>query len=195
MDMKKDRLLNGITIALLVGGTICIAYVLVKFSGMSLDFLQLGDTGCSEKSYIESYNDPYMDQIIPPQTRLKLFKNYYDCNSVKKGDLALFKYSEYVEPVVRKVVGVPGDSFDLTDLKDGFWALSINGELFPSETNPYKVKADFPPPLKTFVETGHKVLKEGEFIVISSKWPSLNDSGNYGIIKIDQLVGIAVYDL
>ena len=57
---------------------------------------------------------------------------------LERGDLVYYVYSNSSEPIVRKVVAVPGDKFEVVmdHLKRG-WALKVDGELYEVNGDTY----------------------------------------------------------
>lgn len=135
--------------------------------------------------------DPYMRGVVEENQKVKVVMNYYSCNSLKDGDVVLYKYSQYEEPVIRRVVGVPGDSFKLKSVEHEGWELYVNDKVVTgAKGQPYRFGVDkYAPPLELAARQRKNVLPEKELIVFSSFPPGDRDSGIFGLANQDDIVG------
>ena len=188
--MLKDRLLNTITMILFVVGAGCIVWVLMKDWSTVKSASEMGNMDCVREKVVETISDPHMEEAIPGGTNMRVFLNYYNCNSVSREDLVWFRFSDSIKPVVRIVKGVPGDRYELQKLDDKKWSIKINGQAIKTKTgNDYFVESNSVPPLKTYEISRKGILRDKEFILLSSNPPGLTDSSNLGLVKPEKLAG------
>lgn len=135
--------------------------------------------------------DPYMRGIVEVNQTVKITMNYYACNQLKKGDIVLYKYSQYEEPVIRRVVAVPGDKFKLRSVPREGWELSVNGNVITGVNGqPYRFGVDkYDPPLELAGKQRNFVLPAKELIVLSSFPPGDRDGGIFGLSNQNDIVG------
>jgi len=116
---------------------------------------------------------------------------YYDCNKIKRGEIAIIKFKTREETFVKKIVGVPGDKLEFVDLTGSPQAnqLKLNGKILKNSLDePY-----------LFSETGQRIitipLKDGKipegryFVLSEEKGLSSFDSRQYGFLEKEHLKG------
>lgn len=135
--------------------------------------------------------DPYMRGVVEVDQKVKITMNYYKCNNLQHGDVILYKYSQYEDPVIRRVVAVPGDKFKLKSVAHEGWELSVNGKVVTGVNGkPYRFGVDkYDPPLELAGRQRKFVLPEKELIVLSSFPPGDRDSGIFGLSNQNDIVG------
>lgn len=135
--------------------------------------------------------DPYMRGVVEVGQKVQITMNYYACNKLKPGDIVLYKFSQYEDPVIRRVVGVPGDQFKLRSVPREGWELSVNGKVITGvKGEPYRFGVDkYDPPLELAGKQRNFVLPEKELIVLSSFPPGDRDSGIFGLCNQNDIVG------
>lgn len=135
--------------------------------------------------------DPYMRGIVNEGQKVKVVMNYYECNDLKHGDIVLYKYSQYQDPVIRRVVAVPGDTFKLRSVEREGWELIVNDKVVTGiKGQPYRFGVDkYAPPLELAAKQRNHKLPEKELIVFSAFPPGDRDSGMFGLSNQVDIVG------
>lgn len=134
--------------------------------------------------------DPYMPGTLEKEQRFDVITNYYACNPLRRGDLVYFRFSFDMEPVVRKVVALEGDTFELSPDKEKHrWNLIVNGEMITAATGNYFFGAETPPTLSLYVKARNGILRAQEAIVLSTRPPGDFDSGTLGIVSVKDFLG------
>ena len=188
----NDKLLNGATIFLFFLGVGCIIYVLFDSYSQESEFDKLGNVSCVKSTDIIVSNDATMAGLIELNARVKVYRGYYGCNMVERGDMVLFQFSKSIPPVVRIIYGLPGDKFKLTKNAADQWRIDINGTVVSGSAGEYTIASNSIPPLKTYEISRRGVLKENEYILFADQSPAISDSSNLGIITKDKIVGKAL---
>lgn len=143
-------------------------------------------TTCITSTESKTMTDAYLKGLLERGESYQAEVGYYDCNPVNRDDIVLQKISSAIEPVVRIVRGVPGDSFELKqDEKDkNHWFVKINDKHISDFFNKnYFVKASREPVLKTQELAKNGVLGKDDYIVLSNFPPGMADSGSLGVIS------------
>lgn len=136
-------------------------------------------------------NDELMSGILEKGQSYEVLQNYYSCNPIKKDDLVWYRISPPIEPVVKIVKAVPGDSFKLTRSEEDKekWFIDVNGSPVKTMGEKYFFISKIVPPLKTYEISRKGKLREKEFILLSNVPPGLSDSSNLGLIQRAKLEG------
>ena len=195
-NLNKDAILNTLATSLFIVGIVCIAYVLLSRVVRQRELMKVGNLDCVQKQLTKGIEDEHMAEIIQPGRTVRIFENFYKCNNVKRGDMVYFRFSQQIEPVVRVIRAIPGDKYSLSEATDskGMWQITINGKAIESKGQPYLIKSNSVPPLKTYELSRGGVLAEDEYILLSSNPPGLSDSSNLGLAKRSDFIGKVILE-
>jgi hypothetical protein len=188
--MWRDKLLGVLTLLLFLTGVSTISWVLLKGYFKTQEFKEVGQLSCVTEEVKTVMKDSHLNGLINKNDPIKVLKDFYNCNSVKRKDLVYFRISPPIEPAVRVVYGLPGDKFRVeeTDIKNQ-WHLFINDQRIEVGGSPYYIQSRHTPPLKTYQASRKGVLGENEYIILSNVPPGLSDSSNLGLIKSSSFEG------
>ena len=187
----KENLLIYFTYGLFALGVVCVSYVLISFITKKHELSTIGNMDCVKESITQSITDGNMVDLIPKSSTVKIMMDFYNCNEIKRNDLVWYRFSNQIPPVVRLVRGLPGDKYSLSpDPEDKErWFISVNGSKIKSENENFYIKSNTVPPLKTYELSRGGILRDDEYILLSSFPPGLSDSSNLGLISKKALVG------
>lgn len=182
--MWKDKLLTVFTALLFLTGVGTIGWVLYSSYFMKEKIDTMGQVSCVTDQKMITMQDADLSGLVEKGDVLKVLIGYYNCNDINDGDLVYFRISPPIEPVVKIVYGLPGDTFEVmeTDI-EAEWHIKINGSLVMAGDRPYFIKSRHTPPLKTYQISRNGVLGKDEYIILSNVPPGLSDSSNLGIVK------------
>ncbi|MBC7397995.1 MAG: hypothetical protein H7333_11180 [Bdellovibrionales bacterium] len=146
---------------------------------------------CPGTTEIIEMKDSAMPKSMPVGKKFKLLPNWYTCHEVKQGDLVYFRFSSSIDPVVRKVAGVPGKDFKLIqNKKDKNWNIEIDGDLLK---DPGKDAHFFGSEHQTLIGLYEKSnkgkLMPRNYLVFSEESPGEKDSGTLGVVNSDDFLG------
>ena len=151
--MLRDKFLTIVTVVLLAAGLGCIGFVVLSVLNIEKHVKEVGHEECIDKSINAVAFDAHMAGLIENGGSYTVLTGFYDCNEIKREDLVWFRFSRVIEPVPRKVYGLPGDTFDANqDSADlSKWYIQINGERIKSLSGAdYFIQSQSVPPLKTY---------------------------------------------
>ncbi len=196
LPLNKDKLLNTITIGLFTLGLLCVAYVVISNVLKNRETKNIGNMDCVKETKIVTVQDEHMSGLFEKNASAQILENFYNCNEVRRGDFAWYRFSPQIDPVIRIVKGLPGDKYMLTEYTDkekkGKWTISINGETVKNNDQEYYIQSNTVPPLKTYELSRGGVLGPDEYILLSNVPPGLSDSSNLGLIDKKSLAGKAL---
>jgi hypothetical protein len=192
----KDNLLGNLTVALFVLGLFCVGYVIYVQFSKKASIAKTGNLDCVKKAELQAVSDEFMAGLLEKDAKVKVLENFYNCNAPKVGDLAWYRFSDQIPPVVRFIRGVPGDRYTLKESSDkkGFWTISINNKEVMTSSGPYLIQSSSVPPLKTYELSRNGLLLDDEYILLGNTSPSISDSSNLGLIHKKNLIGKVVLD-
>ncbi|MBX9766838.1 MAG: hypothetical protein K2X47_06165 [Bdellovibrionales bacterium] len=136
--------------------------------------------------------DGSMAGIIEKDEQVDVVINYFACNPILKDQLVLYRFSGAVDPVLRRVVAVEGDTFKVQkDTKHKAWNLLVNGKIVKSQNGePHYFGFDQPPTLSLYEAPRKGKLQKDETLVFTSNPPSEKDSGTFGLTSKTDMVGL-----
>jgi len=135
-------------------------------------------------------NDSYLRGLLEKGTKVQVRINWYACHPIERNDLVLFRYSEFEDPVIRRVVGIPSDRFQsVFQKKNRSWQLLINDFPVFAVKGEYFYGDDDVPLLALAEKDKRNVLGPDDVIIFSSFPPGHKDSGELGLVSIKDLVG------
>ncbi len=189
----KDRILTVFTIVLFTCGLGTVMWVLAKSYLKNRELTTVGETTCVNHQVEIPLNDPLMAGILTQDQYLEVLFGYYKCNPVQRQELVYYRMSPPLDPVIRRVHGIPGDRFEVLDAGTArTYNLKINGELVKTQNQIFFFTSDDLPPLKTFEIARQGVLGLNEFIVFAEVPPGGSDSTALGIVKLTAFEGKVV---
>lgn len=135
--------------------------------------------------------DVHLKGAVDAGETVRVILNYYACHPPQVGDVVLYRYSWHHEPVLKRIVAVPGDEVDMVvDPEGRGWNLVLNGKVYESSGRRYHVGVSkHPPPLKLYADANSKKLQPEHLVVLSTVPPGDKDSGYYGVVSIHDIVG------
>jgi hypothetical protein len=147
---------------------------------------------CPAGEKILTAADIYMTGVLDKGTPFKTKLNWYLCHDLHRGDLVLYRFSFNDNPVVRRAVGIPGDRYEvvLNELGQG-WNLKINQKYTTDQDGKkshFGVK-ESSPPLALYSNSKNAKLGPNEAILLSNISPGQNDSGGFGIVTTNDIIG------
>ena len=103
-----------------------------------LEFYSFDKTVCPGETRKLKMNDVYLRGILEQGSEFNVVINWYACNSPKRGELALYRYSHKALPVVGLIAAIGGDQVKLIKNADlNAWTITVNGKAIMSEGRPY----------------------------------------------------------
>ncbi len=131
--------------------------------------------------------------FIEDGTEMKVLMGYYACNSVERGDIALYSYSIDKTPLIKIVKGIPGDKFQLKKTSASCWNILINGEISKNFQNePYCFNEGGYKMLSLYEKDYGGVIPADAYLIFGNLVSGSMDSSRFGLIGKNDLLGKAV---
>jgi hypothetical protein len=189
---KKTFRVVVVSVALVVG--ISVLYKYIKSTGISYNLERAGSSQCIKEVKAAHINDEALTGIFKKAEKVEIALGWYECNSIKRGDMVVIKKGTTNSPTIRVVYGVPGDTFGITqDTSTPTWNLQINGKTIKLGTIPYRFgHANQTPWFQTVVKERKGVLKTDDLILLSNINDGSYDSVSEGLYTPQSLLGKVV---
>lgn len=190
----NDKLLSAITFILFVSGAGAMGYVGIKSYLIKRQQTEVGELGCVAHRETAKMQTDSMSGLIEKDQMFDVLHGYYKCNPIKKNELVYFSPSPTIKPTVRKLWGLPGDSFALVEspTETGRFQVLINQQPVSTVDGVLVIEAAQTQALRSFETARKGLLGPDEFIIFSNKMPPFNDSVRFGLVKSSHFKGRVV---
>jgi len=183
MNSRKYLILSAVAIVIAIGTFI--------FNRRG----QVGDVHTTEAKCIDEQTfimqDDWMTGVLDKEREYTAIMDWQRCGNPGKGDLVMYRVSHSHDPVVKRVVAGPGDTFKLVKAKNkNSWNIEINGELLMAGENPYHFGSKYPPALKLYQDARKGVLDQSSVLLFSMVPPGDQDSGSLGVLSLKDILGV-----
>jgi signal peptidase I len=131
--------------------------------------------------------------VLEPGTKIKILYNYYQCHEAQRGDIVVFQPDPEMNPVVKIIKGLPGDSLSLSgDGKN--WNILVNGEILKTSTgDAYQVNDNAFQMLSLYIRDYQGKIPPKAHLLLGNAISGSSDSTKYGLIDISDIIGKVVY--
>lgn len=120
--------------------------------------------------------------FIEPGTKIKALFGYYNCHDIKRGDIVLFNYPGFKNPLLKVVKGIPGDKFELKETSGG-WNIVINGKIIKNfENKAYLISGNRYKMLSLYEKDYKGVIPENAYLLLSDQIFGSLDSTRFGLV-------------
>lgn len=189
----KDKLLSIFTLILFLGGLGSVGWVVGKSYFMRREIAEVGETDCVKERIEKIMTDTSLTGTLDKNQRYQVLLGYYRCNPVQRRELIYFRSSPPTEPIVKRVQGLPGDTFSVVsaESRPGYH-LVINGERISGPDGDYYFESQGVPPLKSLEIARQGRLGTNEYLLLTDTSPAFSDSSSFGVIKNTAFEGRAV---
>ncbi len=131
-----------------------------------------------------------LGNLIKDGSKIKALENYYACASAGRGDIVEYQSGASVAPLVKVVMGVPGDLFDLAKAKSGGWNILINGTILEnSDAKPYVVNDQAYRILALYVHDYKGVIPSDAYLIMGEVPGGSLDSTRFGLVGRTDFLG------
>lgn len=188
MDLSGRRTNSLCQLLSVVGSRITSVVQLLAFAGL-LYVLLLPANVVPESLEVRTITGSSMAPIIPHGSEITVDKNYYKHRSALRGDITMFEWGS--EFIVKKIHGIPGDTFTLRLAQDCGWNLVVNDVVVTNSSGEvYCFGAGRERVLNYLAEAFGGVIPPDHYLVLGE--PALGgatDSSVVGLVEGTQLRG------
>lgn len=127
-----------------------------------------------------------MEPMIEDGREMTVVMKYYDCNEISRNDIILYRYAGSEDPLIKRVVGVPGDTFSYIDGR-----VVINGE---DVKNSAGVTYNIDSNLLRLYANSYPVIRENTYLILGDNPQGTLDSSRFGLINKKDVLGRVVVE-
>jgi signal peptidase I len=131
--------------------------------------------------------------LIEPGQTIEILLGYYDCNIVKRGDIVVYNYAGDINPIIKVVKAISGDSFQMKKAGVG-WNILINNEIVKNSQNqPYIIDESGYKMLSLYINDYKGVIPENAYLILGNLTGGSLDSTRFGLIDKSDILGKVNY--
>jgi signal peptidase I len=148
---------------------------------------------CVSKTEEKIVSGSSLAGILESGTKIKILYDYYQCHEAQRGDIVVFQPDPEMNPVVKIIKGLPGDSLSLSgDGKN--WNILVNGEILKTSTgDAYQVNDNAFQMLSLYIRDYQGKIPPKAHLLLGNAISGSSDSTKYGLIDISDIIGKVVY--
>jgi signal peptidase I len=129
-----------------------------------------------------------MFPLIAPGTELLLLKGYYSDNVPQRGDIVAYNYAGNKWPVVKRILGIPGDFWSLKEEK-AWYRIILNGKTLKNSAGmEYRVLQNSAKRLKLY-STTYPTIPKDAYLLLGDDISGSTDSTVFGLVARQDLAG------
>ena len=182
---KKFLFYSGICIAVIVIAEL-VVFAYLKFNNKSEKF----NLTCVSEQADEIVRGQSLSGVIEEGQTVKLLKDFYNCNQVRRGDVIAYNLSGRTEPIIKIVKGLPGDEFKLEQNQRGGYNIIINNQILTVSTGaPYELAAGRQKMLELYIHDYNGVIPPDAYLIFGNLPSGSLDSTRFGLVGKDGIIG------
>lgn len=184
---KKFLFYSGICIAVIVIAEL-VVFAYLKFNNKSEKF----NLTCVSEQADEIVRGQSLSGVIEEGQTVKLLKDFYNCNQVRRGDVIAYNLSGRTEPIIKIVKGLPGDEFKLEQNQRGGYNIIINNQILTVSTGaPYELAAGRQKMLELYIHDYNGVIPPDAYLIFGNLPSGSLDSTRFGLVGKEGIIGKA----
>jgi signal peptidase I len=129
-----------------------------------------------------------MSPLLKDGTSLRALVDYYTTNEPKRYDVVMYNFSAGSVPLVKVILGVPGDSWELRKNRATYYIMVNDKILNNSVGVPYAFSNDEAAMLKLNANT-YPVIPEQQYLIFGDNIESSKDSSLFGMVHRKDILG------
>jgi len=135
---------------------------------------------------------PYLRGLLEEREEYRLGIFEEGCGEFGVGDIVAYRPASTSAPILRVVRAVPGHVLELRPSVNGkAWSLMVNGSFVKDHRGEVYYFGSYPvaPPIGLYIKNNGKMLMDGHYLLFSTVSPGVNDSGQFGVVVRQSMIG------
>lgn len=182
--MDKNSL-NKKSLFIILIGLICGCQQQIKLARIDVQTLPNKNLSCVEHADIRILTGTSLSPVLLPDDQLLFLGGYYKCNSIKKGDLVLYRWGDK-KNVAKFVRGMAGDILTVEEISPDQWRLELNGQPLHNSTGAEYILSEQKAAL---IRLYARKIEVNEVLLLGNKSNGSHDSTVFGLVNTSQLSG------
>ena len=185
--VKKFLFYAGAAVTLIViAELVFFAYLKLKEINYNRQF----NLTCVSGQTDEIVRGQSLSGLIEEGQTVKLLKNFYSCNPIKRGDIVAYNYAGRPEPIIKIAKGLPGDRFNLQKNERGNYNILINDKIIATSANqPYVLQAGTQKMLELYINDYKGVIPPDTYLIFGNIATGSLDSTRFGLVGKEGIIG------
>lgn len=130
--------------------------------------------------------------LIEEGQKINILYGYHNCNAIKTNDVVAYRYAGNQNPIIKIIKAVPGDSFELIQIKNG-WNIVVNGKIVKNSKNePYILDKNGYLMLSLYEKDYKGIIPADSYLILGNVASGTLDSSRFGLISKSDILGKVV---
>jgi signal peptidase I len=186
---KKIALILIIAVLILINVINLYFWLRNKDDSQLLNNIEPISEDCVSKTEEKIVSGTSLAGILESGTKIKFLYDYYQCHEAQREDIVVFQPDLELNPIVKIIKGLPGDSLALRgDGKN--WNILVNGEMLRTSTgDAYQVNDQAFQMLSLYIRDYQGKIPPKAHLLLGNAISGSLDSTKFGLIDISDIIG------
>jgi signal peptidase I len=151
------------------------------------------DSSCISRISEKIVRGKSLEGVIANASTVFLLYGFYSCNEIQRNDVVAYDYKGSKIPLIKMVKAMPGDYFELVQVRSGFYNIIVNKDTLREVTgNKYELRQGEYKMLNMYEREYKNVMPRNTYLILGSR-SGTTDSGRFGLIDKRDILGKIVY--
>jgi signal peptidase I len=142
---------------------------------------------CAVRAVTATIQGNSMEGTLSDGQQVSVLQNYYACNDVARGDVVVYNFPS--GPIVKRVVGLPGDSFGVKQNGTG-WNILVNGKALVNASGTAYLLSDQTSKMLALYATSDKgIIPADGYMILGNVVGGSEDSTAFGLVSKADFTG------
>ena len=158
-------------------------------------FGQLWSQSCDYAMTTMIVRGTSMNGLFASGDTIRVAEGFFNCNAIDRNDIVLVKWTGNEAPLLKRVVGLPGDQVRL-EPNHGRSNLLIGGEILrTADGTPYRFDQNASRMLRVYIDSYRGVIPKAAFIVLGNLPEGSKDSSHFGWVGRNMLIAKVIEEI
>lgn len=148
-----------------------------------------GDMSCVAEQRTVQVDGTSMEPVLAANSEVTLLEGYYDCNDINRGELVAYRFSANRSPIVKVIIGMPGDAVSVEEAEGGF-ALYVNGEeVVNAQGDAYRFNEGRANMIRLYTDSYTEGVPADTYFILGNVPSGSFDSSQFGFVHRSDFLG------
>ena len=151
------------------------------------------DSSCITRISEKIVRGKSLEGVIANASTVIMLYGFYSCNQIQRNDVVAYDYKGSKIPLIKMVKAMPGDYFELVQIRTGFYNIVVNNDTLREVTGmKYELRQGEYRMLNMYEREYKNLMPHNTYLILGSR-SGTTDSGRFGLIDKRDIIGKIVY--
>lgn len=154
------------------------------------NIVPVSNNTCQRSPEMRIVRGTSMEPLFLSGDTIKVSFGWYGCHIPERGDSVLASFPGNESPILKRIRGIPHDTFGVSILPDGGGMFLVNNEPLKNSLGvPYHLPPVRAELWKSYQEQFHGTIPSGSFFILGEVTAGSLDSSQFGFVSRKDLLG------